>query len=55
MLFPGTYAMYRETRRKETDGDVENAGEASNRGDVEEGVDEETPLRRGEGRAGVDT
>jgi len=34
--------------------DVESGGEAVEGGDVEEGIDEETPLRRDEGRTGLD-
>ena len=39
--------------RGETVGDVEAGGEAVE-GDVEERINEETPLRRDEGRTGLD-
>ncbi|RDL37477.1 uncharacterized protein BP5553_04910 [Venustampulla echinocandica] len=62
---PGIYVRYRQARRLQAEelwkimgreervGDVEAGGEAVG-GDVEEGIDEETPLRRDEGRAGLD-
>lgn len=63
---PGIYVRYRQARRLqaeelwktmgrgEREDDVEAGGEAVEGGDVEEGIDEETPLRRDEGRTGLD-
>jgi hypothetical protein len=62
--FPGTYWRYRQARRLQAEefwkimgrgervGDVETGGEAVTGGDVEETIDEETPLRGDEGRRG---
>lgn len=71
-FLPGTYWRYRQTmrlqreelwkiidRRRETVGDVEARGEAVEGVDVEERINEETPLRRNErrdeGGTGFDT
>jgi len=65
-FFPGIYGRYREVRRLQAEewrkiikgggervDDVESGGEAVEGGDVEEGINEETPLRRDKGRTGL--
>ncbi len=62
---PGIYGRSRQARRLQAEelwkimkgrggrvGDVEAGGEAAEGGGVEERIDEETPLRRDEGRTG---
>lgn len=66
-FFPGGYGRYREGRRLQAEkwrkimkgegervDDVESGGEAVEGGDVDEGIDEETPLRKAEGMTGLD-
>ncbi|KAE9364166.1 hypothetical protein N431DRAFT_388104 [Stipitochalara longipes BDJ] len=67
MFFPGIYRRYREMRRLQAEewrkimegggedvGDVEVGRPDVERGDAEERTDEETPLRRDEGRTRLD-
>jgi hypothetical protein len=66
-FFPGIYGKYREVKRLQAEawrnvmkgggerlGDIESGGEAVEGGDAEEVIDEEAPLRRNEGRTGLD-